>query len=138
MLLNRIFQDMDRLFERMDFGAVPGLAPFPPLNVWEDEGQIVLEAQLPGMKIDDIQVTLTGGDQLTLAGERKWSRPDAVWHRQECDCGRFARTVTLPMAVDGDRVEARYDQGILTLTLPKSEAAKPRRISVRSPQEAVA
>lgn len=137
MLFNRIFNDMDRLFGPVG-GFTPAVAPFPPLNVWEDDGHLYAEAELPGMKLDDIQVTLTEGDQLTISGERRWANPDAQWHRQECGYGRFTRTVTLPFPVDADKVDARYEAGVLTLTLPKAESAKPKRITVKAPQEAIA
>src|SRR5687768_15540170 len=76
MLFNRIFNDMDRLFGAAGLDPTPAFAPFPPLNVWEDEGHLYTEAELPGMKLDDISVTLTEGDQLTIAGERKWGGQD--------------------------------------------------------------
>jgi HSP20 family protein len=81
-------------------------------------------------------VTVTQGDQLTISGERKPDTADGcVWHRQECGHGRFSRTVTLPAIVDVDMIEASYDAGVLTLTLPKSEKAKPRRIAVKGATE---
>jgi len=138
MLLNRIFNEMDRLFEPMALASTPTFAPFPALNIWEDDGNLYAEAELPGMKLDDIQVTLTEGDQLTISGERKIAGNDTVWHRQECGYGRFSRTITLPFAVDADQVEAKYDAGVLTLTLPKSEAAKPKRIQIKAPNTAPA
>jgi HSP20 family protein len=138
MLFNRIFNDMDRLFGPAGFAPAPAFAPFPPINVWEDRDHLYAEAELPGMKLDDINVTLTEGDQLTVAGERKWAGPDARWHRQECGYGQFSRTLTLPFPVDADHVEARYEAGVLTLTLPKAESARPKRIAVKTPQEAIA
>jgi HSP20 family protein len=138
MLFNRIFNEMDRLFEPMRFEPARAFAPFPPLNLWEDDGSLFVEAELPGMKLDDIHVTLTEGDQLTISGERKIGGTDALWHRQECGYGRFSRTVTLPVQVNADQVEAKYDAGVLTLTLPKTEAAKPKRITVKAPHESPA
>jgi HSP20 family protein len=78
-------------------------------------------------------VSIAEGNQLTVQGERK--APDvagAVWVRQERPYGRFMRSVTLPVIVDADKVEASYEDGVLKLKLPKSEAAKPRKIAVRS------
>ena len=138
MLFNRIFDEMDRLFGPVGFDTPPAAAPFPALNVWEDDGHLYAEAELPGMKLDDIDITLTDGDQLAISGERKWGNPDARWHRSECGYGRFRRTITLPFPVEADQVEARYDAGVLTLTLPKAEAAKPKRITVKTAQEAIA
>ena len=138
MLFNRIFNEMDRLVGPLGFDTLPTAPPYPPLNVWEDDGNLFVEAELPGMKLDDIQVTLTEGDQLTISGERKWGSDDARWHRQEVGYGRFSRTITLPFEVEADQVEAKYDAGVLTLTLPKAESAKPKRITVKPAREAIA
>lgn len=110
----------------------PGLAgTFPPVNVREDRDQLYVEAELPGLNQDDLEV-LVEGDQLTLRGERKPAADEGRWHRQERGFGRFQRTFTLPVAVDADKVEARLEHGVLFLTLPKSEAAKPRKIAVKA------
>ena len=78
-------------------------------------------------------VAIHEGNQLVVSGERKAPEiKNAVWHRQERPYGQFVRTVTLPVLVDADRVEARFEQGVLKLTLPKSAAAKPRKIQVRA------
>ena len=82
-----------------------------------------------------LDVTVTEGNQLTIQGER--AAPDiqgAVWVRQERPAGRFTRAVTLPALVDADKVEAVYADGVLKLTLPKHEAAKPRKVQVRAGQ----
>lgn len=107
-------------------------AAYPALNVWEDEGHLFLEAELPGMDLNDLEIYVTGGDQLTLKGERRQPATEGVWHRQERGFGSFVRTVTLPAHVDADKVEARFLNGVLTVTLPKAEAAKPRKITVKS------
>jgi HSP20 family protein len=100
--------------------------------VWEDGDNLYVEAELPGFDRDQIDVSVIG-ETLTIAGQR---RPrvseNAVWLRQECWYGRFSRTLTLPVAVDADRVEAAYDGGVLTLTLPRHEAAKPKKIAVKT------
>ena len=107
-------------------------AAHPALNVWEDEGHLYVEAELPGMELDDLEIYVTGGDQLTLKGERKQpSFENGVWHRQERGFGTFVRTVTLPAHVDADKVEGRFTNGVLTVTLPKAEAARPRKIAVK-------
>jgi HSP20 family protein len=129
MFANRLIEQMDRLFGPVGFDA----PPFPPLNVWEDKDHFYVESELPGLKLDDIRVSVAEGNQLTIAGERVPDRPESgAWLRQECGFGEFVRTLTLPAAVDPDKVEARYEAGVLTLTLPKSDAAKPRRIAVRA------
>lgn len=117
--------------------GVPGVGvPAPggglPINVWEDENVLHAEADLPGVDPAKLEITVTEGNQLTITGER--TPPDvkgAAWVRQERPSGRFTRMVELPVMVDPDRVEARYENGVLRLTLPKSEAAKPRKITVQ-------
>ena len=136
MLTNRIFDEMNRLFDAAVADTFAAPAAYPPMNLWEDDDNFYAEAEMPGLKLDDIQITVTQGDQLTISGERKPHADDnCAWHRQECGYGRFTRTVTLPAIVDVDKIEAGYDAGVLTLTLPKSEKAKPRRIAVKGATE---
>jgi len=139
MWTNRIFDEMDRLFGPTGFDAPAraSAAPYPPLNVWEDGDNLYVEAEVPGLGRDQIDVSVSDGDTLTIAGERRLRVPEAAaWLRRECGYGRFARTVTLPAMVDADAVEATYDGGVLTLTLPKHEAAKPKKIAVRAADQA--
>ena len=138
MLTNRIIEHMNRVFGPIGFDDAARPAPaYPPLNVWEDDDHLYVESELPGLKREDIDVAVADGDQLTIAGVRKPCGPEnGAWLRQECWYGRFSRTVTLPTVVDADGVEARYDAGVLTLTLPKSEAAKPKRIAVKAAEPA--
>jgi len=110
----------------------PGLAPsYPPINLWEDGDNLRVEAELPGMRLDGLELTVTG-DQLTLAGERPAPAIKGLWHRQERGAGKFRRVVELPVAVDADKVEARFEQGVLSITLPKAEHARARRIPVKA------
>jgi HSP20 family protein len=114
------------------FGRAARGPSAPTLSVWEDEVAVYAEADLPGLDPAKIEVTVTDGNQLTVQGER--SAPEiqgAVWVRQERPFGKFVRAVTLPTLVDADRVEAKYEHGVLRLTLPKHEAAKPRKIAVK-------
>jgi HSP20 family protein len=138
MLMNRMIEHMDRLFGPIGFDDVAPSAPaYPPLNVWEDDDHLYVEAELPGLKREDIDVAVAEGDQLTIAGARKPCGPEnGAWLRQECGYGRFTRTLTLPTVVDADGVEARYEAGVLTLTLPKSDAARPKRIAVKAAEPA--
>jgi len=143
MWTNRIWDEMDRLLGTAKTEpTVASATAFPALNLWEDDEHLYLEAELPGLTQDRIEITVAEGDQLTIAGERQTPAPQGcIWHRQECGYGRFSRTVTLPVVVDADKVEANFDSGVLSLTLPKSEMAKPKRIAVKaseSSQTAVA
>jgi HSP20 family protein len=131
----QLHQEMNRLFNRLtDRLDWPALASsYPPLNVWEDKENLFVEAELPGMHLDKLEIYVSEGNHLTLKGERQPQEPErGTWHRQERGFGKFSRTVTLPVVVDADRVEARFEHGVLKITLPKSAAAKPRQITVKS------
>lgn len=107
-----------------------GFAPLP-LDISETEEAFVVQASLPGMKPEDVQITVHG-DTLTIRGESKAEeeRKGEHWHLRERRFGTFQRSVSLATPVDPDRAQARFDHGVLTLTLPKSEAAKPRQIKI--------
>lgn len=135
MWANRLFEHMDRVFGPISFDGrpFPQVAAYPPLNLWEDEDNFYIEAELPGLKNEDIDVSVTEGDQLTISGSRTPIAPNGgSWLRQECGYGRFSRTITLPAEVDANAVEAKYEAGVLTLTLPKMEQAKPKKIVVQA------
>lgn len=130
---------MDRLFQDF-FGAAPfeeslrdlwnGGRSFPALNLWEDDDHFFMEAEVPGLDLDDLDLTVTR-KVLTLAGERKRETPaNTTEHRREIACGAFRRSLTLPAEIDTDRVHAEMKHGVLTITLPKAEAHRPRRIDV--------
>jgi HSP20 family protein len=126
--------EMNRLFDRWgDSGhGLFGGRAFPPLNVWEEGDQVFVEAELPGQDLKDLEIYVTGGNQLTVKGTRKQVTPEkGVWHRQERNFGEFSRTVTLPFLVDAEKVEARLENGVLKLTLSKHESARPRKIEVK-------
>jgi HSP20 family protein len=129
---DQLQKNVNRLYDR----AAPWLAlaaAYPPVNVWEDDNHVYAEAELPGVPHDKLEVYVTEGDQLTLQGERQPNAPaNGAWHRQERGFGKFDRTLTLPAPVDADKVEARFEQGVLFLTLPKSEQARPRKITVKA------
>jgi HSP20 family protein len=135
--MTRFQQQMDRLFDRWgwDLPRWPALAvSYPALNVWEDNNFVYAEAELPGLKLDDLEISVTGPDQLTVKGTRPQPKvpEQAVWHRQERGFGSFTRVITLPASVDPAKVEARLEQGVLIIKLAKSEAAKPKKIPVKA------
>jgi HSP20 family protein len=122
--VNRISDEMNKLFGRRSPTALP-------VNLWADEHNLYAEFDLPDVDPAKLEVTVTEGTKLSIAGDR--AAPDeagAVWVRQERPFGAFSREVTLPVLVDADKVQANYENGVLKLTLPKSEAAKPRKITV--------
>lgn len=124
---SRVSDEVNRLF-----GANRPAGSGLPLNLWADEHNLYAEVDLPDIDPAKLEVTVAEGNALTIQGER--SAPDikgAVWVRQERPYGRFTRQLTLPLLVDPDKIEASYEHGVLKLTLPKSEAAKPRKIAVK-------
>ena len=134
--LTNLRDELDRLFESpleqiarssqlLSGGWVP------PLDVYEDKDHLTVKAELPGMKREEIEVSLHDG-ALTISGERKseTKHEGAEVYRSERFVGRFQRTVALPSAVTADKVKANYKDGILTVTLPKTEEAKPKQIDV--------
>lgn len=106
---------------------------FPALNIWERENELFVEAELPGLKSEDVDVSVVG-QQLVIKGRRADFEPEAgvAFHRRERGVGEFVRTVDLPVDVDAGRVEAKLADGVLLITMPKAEAAKPRKIQVKS------
>ena len=104
---------------------------FPAVNVWSNQDTVVVTAELPGMEVKDLDIQVNG-DQLTVSGERKAGDPveGVVCHRCERGVGKFARTLRLPFEVESGKVDAKYQQGVLTITLPRTESSKPRRIAV--------
>lgn len=104
----------------------------PRVNVSEDDDEILVTAELPGMDKDDFKVEIVGS-RLTIRGERRHEREkkDRHYHYSEIAYGSFSRCVQLPAEVDADKAKAEYKHGVLTLRLPKLESAKARRIPVR-------
>ena len=113
-------------------GAVaPQSASSPALNLWDDGENFHAEAELPGFKIEDLDLAVAGSE-LQIRGKREiplgkgWAA-----HRQERPSGEFSRTITFPAAIDADRVQAALQDGVLAITLPKAASAKPRKIEVK-------
>jgi HSP20 family protein len=110
--------------------AVFGRRAFPALNIWEDDTKLHAEAELPGLKLDDLELYVHG-NELTIKGERQAMEEEGMsYHRHERGVGTFFRRVTLPTEVDPDKVEATLRDGVLTITMPKAQAVLPRKIKV--------
>lgn len=132
--LDRMRREMDRLFE--GFGG-RGLRPFgagvfPAVNLTEDRDNYYVRAELPGMKADELNISVTGNG-LSISGERKIpAEGDNVrYHRREREAGSFSRMIGLPAEVNPDKVDAALKDGILTVTVPKAEKAKPKQITIK-------
>ncbi len=101
--------------------------------MWEEDEQFLVEAELPGLDLNTLELSVEGGNQLLLKGERKGPElKDGKWYRQERGFGSFQRSVTLPRDIDAERVSAEYKNGVLTISLPKKPEVKPRRIEVKT------
>ncbi|HVX11063.1 MAG TPA: Hsp20/alpha crystallin family protein [Pirellulales bacterium] len=126
--------EVDGLFGDLFGPAVVGTArrDFPALNVWERDNELFVEAELPGLKSEDLEVSVVG-QQLVLKGQRAEFQTEEgmTFHRRERSAGEFIRAIELPIDVDTNRVEAKLANGVLLITLPKAEAAKPRKIAVQ-------
>jgi HSP20 family protein len=128
---------MDRLFTDLfrDFPGGTSAArgtEFPPLNVVEDAEKLTVEAELPGLTMEDLDIQLKG-EVLSLQGEQKARKQEGEsYHRQERPVGRFHRVVKLPFPVDLDAISARLVDGVLTVELPKAKEAKPRKIEIKT------
>ena len=104
----------------------------PAMDVAEDENLIVVRTELPGIAKEDVNVTLEDG-VLTITGEKKTDREtkEKSYHLVERTFGAFQRSLSLPAGVDGDKADAHFENGVLTITVPKSEAAKPKRLQIK-------
>lgn len=125
--------DADHLLDRMLNGLTPssGRHGFPAMNAWQDGERFVIEAELPGMKLADVEITVNERT-LTLKGKLDTSAaPGRAGLVTERFAGEFSRTITLPTALDASRAEAELKDGILTISLPSAEHAKVRRIPVK-------
>ncbi|MGD2151647.1 MAG: Hsp20/alpha crystallin family protein [Gemmatimonadales bacterium] len=105
---------------------------FPAVNIWENEEVLFAEAEVPGLKMEDLEI-LVAGNELTIKGERGGEEQEGVkYHRRERGTGTFTGVVRLPVEVDVSKVEARLENGVLTIMLPKAASAKSRKISVKA------
>jgi len=130
--LDRLQREMNRLFETFDHDLAPA-THFPALNLWMNEEGAVVTAELPGVDVTDLEISVVG-QTLTVSGERKidaYSK-NTVLHRQERGFGKFTRMLDLPFAVDANKVQATLENGILRILLPRAEQDKPRKISVKA------
>ena len=129
-------QAMDRLFED-SFVTSSGLVPArwaeqPAVDMYQTDTDVMVKASMPGMKAEDVDISITG-DVITLKGEHREEKEvkEKDYFRKEMRFGSFARSLQLPVAVMVDKAEAEFEDGVLTVRLPKSEAAKPRSVKVK-------
>jgi len=126
--IERIFTDLsERTFGESTAGV------FPLINLTETNDNYYIRAEMPGIKPEDLNMTITG-DSFSITGERKIpeENSNAKYHRREREAGKFSRIVKLPSLVQTDKVEAESKDGVLTVILPKAEEAKPKQISIKA------
>jgi HSP20 family protein len=128
--IQRLQQEMNRIFSS---ASQPYSHEFPAINAWAGEEGMVVTAELPGADPEKLDISVVG-DSLTVSGNREAEalKDGESYHRQERSVGRFTRTIQLPFHVDTARVAATYERGILNVVLPRSEAEKPKKISIKS------
>jgi HSP20 family protein len=125
------FRNFEDVIARM-LNEPRGARPWSPsVDIYETENELILKADLPDVKLEDIEVRVEN-QTLTLKGERKFEKnePTQGYHRIERSYGSFVRSFTVPASVDAEKVAAEYKNGVLSVKLPKKEAAKPRQVKV--------
>lgn len=134
--LTTLREEMDKLWNRF-FGEWPSMEPSrgewaPSLDVSETKDNIAVKAEVPGMDAKDIDISLAN-DVLTVKGEKKQQKEekDENYHRVERSYGAFSRSIRLPREVQSDKIKANYKNGVLKITLPKSEEAKKKEIKIK-------
>jgi HSP20 family protein len=128
--MDRVFSIFSHRWPSGSFGFGSGV--FPALNLSESGDTLFVEAEVPGVRPEDLSISVEG-TTLVLRGERKADSPEGVsYHRRERVNGRFSKSISLPYEVQADGVLAEYKNGVLRLTLPKAEHAKPRSIAVKT------
>lgn len=143
--MRRFMSDLDQLFADFGLGAAAtsrlgelglgGLAWSPQVDLFERDGQLVLQADLPGMRPDDVRIQLEEGT-LIISGEKQHAHEHAEGHVHRCErtYGSFMRTIPLPEGIDADAIQASFDNGVLEITapMPKTQAPKGKTIPIRS------
>jgi HSP20 family protein len=133
--IERLKRQMNLLSEGIFGGALtgPSAGVFPLMNVTEDKDSYYVRAELPGIKSEELDISVTG-DTLSIAGERKIpeEKGEVKYHRREREAGKFSRIVNLPTQIDTGKVDAKCVDGFLSVVMPKAEVAKLKQIVVKS------
>jgi HSP20 family protein len=130
--LSELQKQMQRIWQEQEKAATtaePKATWAPIIDIYETEGELVLQSELPGMQESDFKLNIDN-NLLTLSGERKFNYQDVDIHRRERPVGHFQRRFSLPTNFDLAQVDAKYEQGILTITVPKKVEARSRQIPV--------
>ncbi len=133
---DRVFdtlRELEGMRHRLRLIDVPSTVEFPATNVWVSDDDAVVTTEIPGIDPDALEISVVK-DSLTLRGSRQAEemKEGETCHRRERWNGQFTKTLRLPFAVESGKVEERFSKGVLAIILPRAEAAKPRKISVKS------
>lgn len=129
----RLQNEMNTLFERFFGRSFPFIKStnYPAVNIYHDNENLYITAELPGVKIEDLDITLEE-DTLTLKGEKKsLAIEGATYYKKEREEGTFSRVISLPIKIEPEKATASLKNGILTVTIPKAEEAKPKKIEIK-------
>jgi HSP20 family protein len=132
--MERLRREMNRAFANFPAISESRITPgYPAMNVWTNEDGAIVTAELPGIDPETLDIAVVE-DTLTLSGERKPLElaEGEVYHRRERGYGKFTRSFQLPFNVEANKVQAVYEKGVLHITLPRAEADKPRKITVKA------
>ena len=136
---HQLRNEVDRLLTGVLGPAADGFLPAvfrsqPAINVWEQNDALKVEMEVPGIKSDQLDISVAGGELSVKVNSPDVDQEGVTYHRRERPVGSFSRIVRLPVEVDAERVEADLRDGVLTITLPKAASAKARKINVTSIQ----
>ena len=131
--MERLQREINRLFGGYSSASFNSPQGFPAMNLWSNTEGALVTTELPGLDIKNVDISVAN-DTLTITGERvpEENGDKTTVHRQERNFGKFVRTIQLPFSVNAEKVDAKYEKGILNIHLPRAEADKPRKISVKA------
>lgn len=131
--MNRLQRDMNQLFGNMMSSRERSVPAFPAVNIWADENSAMITAEIPGVDQGNLDINVTG-DTLTISGERVADElpENTRYHRRERSFGKFNRNIQLPYTIDVNNVNAKFKNGVLEVILPRIEAEKPKKITVKA------
>jgi HSP20 family protein len=127
------WRDFERVNRALTGWNAPASVEFPAVNVWVAENNAVVTSELPGVEPENIDISVAG-KTLTIRGSRKSEelKEGESFHRRERWHGQFTKTLEMPFSIESGKVEAKFVKGVLNIALPRAEAEKPRKISVKS------
>ena len=131
--MDQLQREMNRLFDSSSRGRVVSAPSYPAINIWTNDEGMLISAEMPAVHPNDINIDVNA-DALSISGDRKPDEvaKEAIFHRRERSYGSFSRTIQLPFMVDTNKVEANFRDGVLMISLPRAEADKPKKITIKS------